>query len=206
LTRRDFSLRAFEKSFQRQQKSRWIYLSFATGFAFLGAAIVRGHGFLTAIQRASDLNINPGGGVMSRALNWRHMKRIPANLRDRLLSGEDVAGAQPVIYPVITAYPADGSAGHQVTAGSPAKVGDTLVIYCLGLGATNPEPPEGQAAPGNPLDYTSNAVQVGIGSQTVHSRWRALPARARLDPGNSDVHGGCWSDREGHRARRPAMA
>ena len=75
---------------ERQHKARWFYLSFATGYAFLGAAIVRGHGFLTAIQRASDLNINPGGGVMDRPLNWRHMKRIPADLRNRLLSGEEV--------------------------------------------------------------------------------------------------------------------
>jgi hypothetical protein len=75
---------------ERQHKARRFYLSFATGHAFLGAAIVRGHGFLTAIQRASDLNINPGGGVMHRPLNWRYMKRIPADLRDRLPSGEDV--------------------------------------------------------------------------------------------------------------------
>jgi hypothetical protein len=64
---------------ERQQKARWFYLSFATGYAFLGAAIVRGHGFLTAIQAASDLNINPGGEVMDRPLNWRHMKSIPAD-------------------------------------------------------------------------------------------------------------------------------
>ena len=75
---------------ERQHKARWFYLSFATGYEYLGAAIVRGHGFLTAIQRASDLNINPGGGVMHRPLNWRHMKRIPADLRDRLLSAEEV--------------------------------------------------------------------------------------------------------------------
>jgi hypothetical protein len=75
---------------ERQQKACWFYLGFAIGCAFLGAAIVRGHGFLTAIQRASDLNISPGGSVMHRPLNWRHMKRIPADLRDRLLSGEEV--------------------------------------------------------------------------------------------------------------------
>jgi hypothetical protein len=75
---------------ERQQKARWFNLSFATGYEFLGAAIVRPHGFLTAIQCASDLNINPGGGVMHRPLNWRHTKRIPADLRDRLLSGEEV--------------------------------------------------------------------------------------------------------------------
>src|ERR1700678_538527 len=46
---------------ERQHKARWIYLSFATGYEFLGAAIVRGHGFLTAIQRDSDLTLNPGG-------------------------------------------------------------------------------------------------------------------------------------------------
>ena len=75
---------------ERQHKARWFYLSFATGYEFLGAAIVRGHGFLTAIQHASDLNINPAGGVMHRPLNWRHMKRIPADLRNRLLSKEEV--------------------------------------------------------------------------------------------------------------------
>jgi hypothetical protein len=75
---------------ERQHKACWIYLSFATGYAFLGGAIVRGHGFLTAIQRASDLNINPGGEVMHRPLNWRHMKRIPTDLRNRLLSKEEV--------------------------------------------------------------------------------------------------------------------
>ena len=48
---------------ERQHKARWFYLSFATGYEFLGAAIVRGHGFLTAIQAASDLNIDPGGGL-----------------------------------------------------------------------------------------------------------------------------------------------
>jgi hypothetical protein len=74
---------------ERQHKARWFYLSFATGYAFLGAAIVRGHGFLTVIQAASDLNINPGGEVMDRPLNWRHMKR-PADLRNRLLSKEEV--------------------------------------------------------------------------------------------------------------------
>ena len=75
---------------ERQQKARWFYLSFATSYEFLGAAIVRGHGFLTAIQCASDLNIHPGGGVMHRRLNWRHMKRIPADLRNRLLTKEEV--------------------------------------------------------------------------------------------------------------------
>jgi len=75
---------------ERQHRARWFYLSFATGYEFLGAAIVRGHGFLTAIQRASDLNINSGGEVMDRPLNWRHMKRIPADLRNRLLRKEEV--------------------------------------------------------------------------------------------------------------------
>jgi hypothetical protein len=45
---------------------------------------------LRRFQAASDLNINPGGGVMDRPLNWRHMKRIPADLRNRLLSKEEV--------------------------------------------------------------------------------------------------------------------
>jgi hypothetical protein len=41
-------------------------------------------------NRASDLNINPDGGVMDPPLNWRHMKRLPADLSNRLLGKEEV--------------------------------------------------------------------------------------------------------------------
>src|ERR1039458_5573411 len=52
---------------ERRHAARWHYLSFADDVGFLGAVIVRSHGFLTAVQRATDLGINPGGEVMCRS-------------------------------------------------------------------------------------------------------------------------------------------
>ena len=49
---------------ERRHSPGWFYLSFATDFEFLGAAVVRAQGFLTAVQRASDLGISPGGDVV----------------------------------------------------------------------------------------------------------------------------------------------
>jgi len=48
--------------------------------------------FRSAIGETGALtqNINPGGGIMHRPLNWGHMKRIPADLRNRLLSKKEV--------------------------------------------------------------------------------------------------------------------
>jgi hypothetical protein len=55
--------------------------------------IVRAHGELTAIQVTRDLGICPlepdayiPNDVMCTPLNWRDMKRIPTDLRNRLLS------------------------------------------------------------------------------------------------------------------------
>ena len=83
------------ESVRREQKQprRWFHLSFINSRGFLGAAIVRAHGELTAIQVTRDLGICPLGpdayipnDVMCTPLNWRDMKRIPADLRNRLLS------------------------------------------------------------------------------------------------------------------------
>ena len=83
------------ESVRREQKQprRWFHLSFINNRGFLGAAIVRAHGELTAIQVTRDLGICPLGpdayipnDVMCTPLNWRDMKRIPADLRNRLLS------------------------------------------------------------------------------------------------------------------------
>jgi uncharacterized protein (TIGR03437 family) len=41
--------------------------------------------------------------------------------------------------------------GSLVTANSPAKAGETLVLYSIGLGAVSPAVSDGAAAPGNPL-------------------------------------------------------
>jgi len=75
---------------ERKHTVRWFYLSFATDTAFLGSAIVRAHGIETAKQRASELNANPGGEVMCVALTRKNMKRIPVDIRNRLLNEQGV--------------------------------------------------------------------------------------------------------------------
>jgi hypothetical protein len=75
---------------ERQRALGWFYLSFASDYAFLGATIVWAHGFLTAMQRASDLGIDPGGEVICYPLPRKHLPRVPADLRDRLLSETEV--------------------------------------------------------------------------------------------------------------------
>ena len=75
---------------ERQLSLGWFYLSYASDHKFLGAAIVWAHGFLTAVQSASKLGIDPGGEVMCCPVPRQHLRRIPANLRDRLLSEAEV--------------------------------------------------------------------------------------------------------------------
>jgi uncharacterized protein (TIGR03437 family) len=48
---------------------------------------------------------------------------------------------------------------------NPATVGETVVIYCTGLGAVNPPVAEGMPAPSSPLSHTVNQVTVSIGGQ-----------------------------------------
>jgi uncharacterized protein (TIGR03437 family) len=80
----------------------------------------------------------------------------------------DVAPAQPAVFadakgvPYIFANPPDHSPAFQVTPATPAKAGDTLVIYCAGLGVTDQSLDDGAAAPKSPLARTKNPVQVRI--------------------------------------------
>jgi len=68
----------------------WYYLSFATEYQFLGAAVVQARGPFTAETRCRELKIHPGGHVIVNDLNWRDLKRIPEKLRNRLLSQHQV--------------------------------------------------------------------------------------------------------------------
>jgi uncharacterized protein (TIGR03437 family) len=52
-------------------------------------------------------------------------------------------------------------------AGTPANQGETVVIYCTGLGPVSPPVPEGAPAPPSPLSNTVNAVTVTIGGQNA---------------------------------------
>jgi hypothetical protein len=75
---------------EHRHAARWHYLSFADGSGFRGGAIVPSYGFLTAIQRATDLGVNPGGEVMCTPLTRKDLLRVPAELRNRLLSEDEI--------------------------------------------------------------------------------------------------------------------
>jgi hypothetical protein len=75
---------------ERRHSPCWFFLSFAGPDRFLGACIVRAHGIRTATDRAAALGIAPGGEVMATRLNRKDMRRIPAALRNRLLSEAEV--------------------------------------------------------------------------------------------------------------------
>ncbi len=77
---------------EHRHAARWHYLSFADHTGFLGSVVVRSHGFLTAIQRATDLGINPGGEVVCTPIPRKDLWRVPTDLRNRLLSEDEVQG------------------------------------------------------------------------------------------------------------------
>jgi adhesin/invasin len=52
-------------------------------------------------------------------------------------------------------------------AGTPANQGETVVIYCTGLGAVTPAVPDGAPAPASPLSNTVNPATVTIGGQNA---------------------------------------
>ena len=99
-----------------------------------------------------------------------------------------VAAAQPGIYtqdqsgkgPGVVV---DANTGLEVMAASAAHVGDTLVIYCNGLGATNPAVPTGTPAPSvEPFARTTNEVTVSIGGVNAPVNF------AGLAPGFPDLY------------------
>jgi len=86
------------------------------------------------------------------------------------------------LQPGVAAY-ADGTnnviAQHAdfsyVTAASPAKPGEVIIIYLAGMGATNPAVPSGQGAPtSEPLARVVNMPTVTVGSQTATVEFAGL--------------------------------
>lgn len=67
------------------------YLSFASEAGFLGGAFVHAHGIITAVDRANDLGINPGGEVLC----WGPIPPPESDLMDRLLSKQEIDNAKP---------------------------------------------------------------------------------------------------------------
>lgn len=69
---------------------------------------------------------------------------------------------------VIVGYKADGSAQFLVDAAHPVSAGDTLVIYCTGLGPVDQSAvAAGSAGPSSPLANAVNTTTVRIGGQNA---------------------------------------
>jgi uncharacterized protein (TIGR03437 family) len=93
-----------------------------------------------------------------------------------------VAAAQPGVFTqdqsgmgigVIVVVQPDGTL-FEIDASHPATAGDSLVIYCAGLGAVNPLVAAGAAAPTSPLAKASNTVTVTIGNQPAQVSFAGL--------------------------------
>ena len=67
-----------------------------------------------------------------------------------------------------------GGSAALVTAGSPAKPGETVVVYLLGMGATNPAVPSGQPAPSNPLAQVTVQPTITVDGQPSHVDFAGL--------------------------------
>jgi uncharacterized protein (TIGR03437 family) len=95
--------------------------------------------------------------------------------RDNVLSVPEqlvISAAQPGVFTVNeqgtgqgVIFKSDGVTLAQ--AATPASAGETVVLYCTGLGAVMPAVPEGSPAPPSPLSNTVNPVTVTIGGQNA---------------------------------------
>lgn len=73
---------------------RWMYLSFASEQdGFLGAAILQAYGPASAIERAYELGINPGGSVMKAEIPESELP--DTRYRNRLLTKEELLAFWP---------------------------------------------------------------------------------------------------------------
>ena len=67
-----------------------------------------------------------------------------------------------------------GGVQFNASASQPASAGDTLVIYCAGLGPVSPAIADGAGAPASPHSTTVNPVTVTIGGQPAHASFAGL--------------------------------
>jgi uncharacterized protein (TIGR03437 family) len=85
---------------------------------------------------------------------------------------QDLSGGGPG---VIAGYKADGSANNFLVDHShPVSAGDTLVIYCTGLGPVDQPVAAGDAGPSSPLARTVNPVTATIGGRDASVQFAGL--------------------------------
>jgi uncharacterized protein (TIGR03437 family) len=111
----------------------------------------------------------------------------------------DMAQAQPAVFSssgtpgsagLIQIYPANGRQPYSASPSAPAHAGDTIVVYCTGLGLVNPAVNDG-AAPGQQLSNTVGTTQVTVGGQLAHVNFAGLtPGFAGLYQVNAVVPSG----------------
>ncbi len=87
----------------------------------------------------------------------------------------DIAAAQPGVleYGNTEAVAVDVS-GNLIGPSNPAHAGDSVVLYCLGLGAVSPAVADGAAAPSNPPASMVSPVTVTVGTQTASVAFAGL--------------------------------
>lgn len=105
--------------------------------------------------------------------------RAPRLLRFNIGDYGAIVNGQDGSFPMPTGS-IPGSATH------PAKPGDTLIIYAIGLGDTNPFVPTGTAAPSNPLAWVTGTPTVNFGGGIGGAI--ALPDFAGLSPASAGLY------------------
>ena len=109
-----------------------------------------------------------------------------AQAQPAMFSNGGLAGSPGLIY----VFPAQGGAPHLMSSSAPAHVGDTIVLYCAGLGAVDPAIASG-AAPGQQLSNTITKPQLTVGGQPAQVSFSGLaPGFAGLYQVNAVVPAG----------------
>jgi uncharacterized protein (TIGR03437 family) len=111
----------------------------------------------------------------------------------------DMAQAQPAVFSsggvpgsagLIYVYPLGGGQPYLASPSAPAHAGDTIVLYCAGLGDVNPAVTDG-AAPGTQLSNTLSTPQLMVGGQSAQVNFAGLsPGFAGLYQVNAVVPSG----------------
>lgn len=114
-------------------------------------------------------------GVRSNLTSVRIVDRAPRLLTFSAFPGYGIIVNQDGTYPL----PASAGLG---AAARPARSGDTLVIYALGLGPTVPAVLSGVGAPASPLASVSPAPGVVIGANSIAQADSIIPDFAGLTP------------------------